>query len=305
MNLKILWLHPATQIVLYIALFFGLLYETWNLLGFLVPRNFQVLLMTQEVMESVYSVLCLILFVKYVQKRSFSSTGIVKKGAITETLLGFVLGFVVSGGAIAGMFLLGGYHPFAINLHANLVYPLILFFFAGLVEEVIFRLFVFQTCEKRWGTVKALIITSVLFGLVHMINIVQNASFQEQLTGCVFLIFEAGFLLNAVYLINRRVWLPLGMHWAWNFFEGPVFGTIVSGQNFGASLITAQTSGPFLLTGGPFGPEGSLSGLFVGVVCGGIATWYAIKHGAWVDRSSRLVPMTSNIDEIGAGEDSL
>jgi uncharacterized protein len=94
------------------------------------------------------------------------------------------------------------------------------------------------------------------------------------------------------------------VHWAWNFFEGPFFGTIVSGQDFGASLITAQTSGPFLLTGGPFGPEGSLSGLLVGVACGGIATWYAIKNGAWFDGSDRLIGIASNDGEIDAGDGS-
>jgi hypothetical protein len=270
-------------------MFLSMLYGSWLVIWAFVPADFKTRLMTQEIMEAVYSVLLLFLFAKFVQKRDFKSTGIVKKGALIETLIGFVLGFVVSGGAILGMILLGGYKVLNVNTSANLVYPLILFFFAAAVEEVIFRLFIFQTCEKRWGTVKALTITSVLFGLIHMINTVKSASVEQQLTGCIFLIFEAGFLLNAVFLINRRVWLPLGMHWAWNFFEGPIFGTIVSGQNFGASFLIAQVSGSFLVNGGPFGPEGSVPGLIVGIGCGALATWFAVTRGAWRERSDTTV----------------
>lgn len=241
-------------------------------------------LMLNEILEAVFCIVLLIYYVVEVQKRSFESTGIVKRGAIVETLVGFGLGFVVSGCTILGMYLVGAYKPVGMNLHANLIYPFILFFFAAIVEEVIFRLFIFQTCESRWGTTPALVVTSILFGLVHLINTVQHATFEQKFLGCLFLVFEAGFLLNALFLVNRRVWLPLGMHWAWNFFEGPIFGTIVSGQNFGASLLVAQTGGVMLASGGPFGPEGSLSGLIVGVACGALATWYSIKKGAWSQR---------------------
>jgi membrane protease YdiL (CAAX protease family) len=279
--LKNFWLHPATQIFCYISCFLILLYGSWSLINVVALLPTSASLMLNEILEAIYCVALLILFTVIIQKREFSTTGIVRRGVFVETAAGFVLGFVVSGGTIAGMSLVGAYKAEALNVHANLLYPLILFFFGAVVEEVIFRLFVFQTCEKKWGTVPALALSSILFGLVHMINTVEHSTVWQQLLSCVFLIFEAGFLLNAVFLINRRIWLPLGMHWAWNFFEGPVFGTYVSGQNFGSSLVVAHTSGPMLASGGPFGPEGSLSGLFFGVVCGALATYYSIKKGAW------------------------
>ncbi|MBS2001774.1 MAG: CPBP family intramembrane metalloprotease [Cyanobacteria bacterium SZAS LIN-5] len=281
--MKQFWLHPATQVFGYLSLFLILLYGSWSLLNQFVVMPMSLSLMLNVFLETVYCVLLLVLFVVVVQKRSFASTGIVTKGALNETVIGFFLGIIVSGGAILGMYLLGAYKVVALNWQANLVYPFILFFFAAIVEEVIFRVFVFQTCERKWGTVPALVIASTLFGLVHMINTVPDTTVWQQLLGCIFLIFEAGFLLNAVFLINRRIWLPLGLHWAWNFFEGPVFGTIVSGQNFGASLISAQTAGGTLASGGPFGPEGSVPGLVVGIVCGVIATWYSINKGAFAE----------------------
>lgn len=275
------WLHPVTQIVGYISLFLAMLYGSWLVIDVFAKMATIVQIMLNEILEAVYCVLLLIFYVVKVQKRKFDSTGIVKRGVVVETVAGFAMGFIVSGGAILGMYLLGAYKPVGMNLHANLIFPFILFFFGAVVEEVIFRLFVFQTCEKRWGTVPALVITSLMFGMVHMMNHVQNATFEQKLLGCMFLVFEAGFLLNALFLVNRRVWLPLGVHWAWNFFEGPIFGTIVSGQNFGASLLVAQMSGSMLASGGPFGPEGSVPGLIVGVACGALATWYSITKGAW------------------------
>lgn len=281
--MKRFWLHPATQIFSFLALFLQLLYVSWSLLNQFVVMPASFSLMLNVFLEAVYCVLLLLLFVVVVQKRSFVSTGIVKQGVIVETVIGFFLGIIVSGGAILGMYLLGSYKVVALNSQANLLYPLVLFFFAAIVEEVIFRVFVFQTCEKKWGTVPAMAIASTVFGLVHMINTVPNTTVWQQLLACVFLIFEAGFLLNAVFLINRRIWLPLGLHWAWNFFEGPVFGTVVSGQNFGTSLITAQTAGGVLASGGSFGPEGSVPGLVVGIICGAIATWYSVTRGAFAD----------------------
>ncbi|MBS1953135.1 MAG: CPBP family intramembrane metalloprotease [Cyanobacteria bacterium SZAS-4] len=278
------WIHPITQIVGYVALFLILLYGSWFFILHFFKMALLVELMLNEILEAIFCVLLLIFYVVEVQKRKFDSTGIVKRGVIVETVAGFALGLVVSGLTIFGMYMVGAYKPVGMNLQANLIYPFILFFFGAIVEEVIFRLFIFQTCERRWGTTPALVITSVSFGMVHLINTVQHSTFEQRLLGCMFLVFEAGFLLNALFLVNRRVWLPLGMHWAWNFFEGPIFGTIVSGQNFGASLLVAQTSGVMLASGGPFGPEGSASGLIVGVACGALAAWYSIKRGAWNQR---------------------
>ncbi|HEY9677850.1 MAG TPA: CPBP family intramembrane glutamic endopeptidase [Drouetiella sp.] len=282
--MKKIFLHPVVQVVLYVGLLLVLIYSSWSVVGGVVPADFNSQVMAQEVMQAFWCLALLVLFSVVFQRRTFASTGIVKEGCFLETVLGFVLGFIVSGGAIFGMYLLGSYHPLSINSDVKLIFPLMLFFFAAIVEEVVFRVFIFQTCEKHWGTTVALIVSSVLFGLAHMINHIQGATLEMQLTGCVYLMFEAGFPMMALFLIRRRIWLPLGLHWSWNFFEGPIFGTIVSGENFGPSLVVAKTTGPFLISGGPFGPEGSIAGLIVGVAFGALASWYAIKCGAWKDR---------------------
>ena len=70
-------------------------------------------------------------------------------------------------------------------------------------------------------------------------------------------IFLAGAFLALGYLTTRQLWLPIGLHIGWNFFEGVVFGFPVSGTETYSLLITNMV-GPDLWTGGPFGPEAGI-----------------------------------------------
>jgi hypothetical protein len=68
----------------------------------------------------------------------------------------------------------------------------------------------------------------------------------------------AGVFLGYGYTSTRQLWLPIGLHTGWNFFEGTVFGFPVSGMADFPSLIHITVKGPILLTGGAFGPEAGL-----------------------------------------------
>jgi hypothetical protein len=75
---------------------------------------------------------------------------------------------------------------------------------------------------------------------------------------------EAGLLLGAAYKWSGTLWVPIGIHWAWNFFQGPVFGFAVSGNDT-PSLIKPVIEGPDWLTGGPFGAEASVPAFILGL----------------------------------------
>lgn len=76
---------------------------------------------------------------------------------------------------------------------------------------------------------------------------------------------DTGLLLGAAYKWAGALWLPIGIHWAWNFAQGNIFGFAVSGEKAGESLLQARIEGAGWLTGGAFGAEASV----VAVVAGG------------------------------------
>ena len=85
----------------------------------------------------------------------------------------------------------------------------------------------------------------------------------------VFLASEAQ-LWRAAYEFSGNLWVPIGIHWAWNFFEGPFYGTTVSGSEPMFSIITPEITGKLTaeaakLTGGEFGPEASLVAFILGL----------------------------------------
>ena len=125
-------------------------------------------------------------------------------------------------------------------------------------EEVLFRGIVFRMIDDRWGTVVALVVSALIFGFVHITN--NNATVWSSVAIAV----EAGLLLGAAYKWSGTLWVPIGIHWSWNYFQGPVFGFAVSG-NGTPSLITPVIQGSDWLTGGSFGAEASIPAFVLGL----------------------------------------
>jgi hypothetical protein len=96
------------------------------------------------------------------------------------------------------------------------------------------------------------VISSVVFGFVHLLNPMAT------LTGAIFISIEAGLLLAAAYMLTRRLWLGIGFHISWNYFQSAVFGGVVSGGVAEPGLLKTVITGPDLITGGSFGLEASL-----------------------------------------------
>lgn len=141
-------------------------------------------------------------------------------------------------------------------------------------EEIVFRGVVFRLLEARLGTTIALVLSAAAFGLLHAGN--PGATWGSTLA----IACESGVLLGLAYAASRALWLPIGLHFGWNFTEGGVFGAAVSGgQNTG--LIVAPLSGPAWMTGGAFGPEASIAALLVSLGASAALAWYAMRAGAW------------------------
>jgi membrane protease YdiL (CAAX protease family) len=144
--------------------------------------------------------------------------------------------------------------------------------FAAVGEEIIFRGVIFRLLEEAFGTVVALVVSAIVFGLLHMLN--SGAT----ITGVVAVALEAGVLLGLAYVLARSLWLPIGIHLGWNFTEGGIFGSAVSG-GASAGVFPMALHGPTLVTGGTFGLEASIISVAVCLTASAILGGFAYKHG--------------------------
>jgi len=124
------------------------------------------------------------------------------------------------------------------------------FLAVGFYEELLFRGYYLQNLRDGSGLVIALFLSSAIFALAHLGN------FSSSIASSIG-IFAAGFFLAYGWIRTGALWLPIGLHIGWNFFQGPIFGFAVSGTPT-PSIVVHSVEGPELLTGGAFGPEAGL-----------------------------------------------
>ena len=174
---------------------------------------------------------------------------------------GLVVGAVFMAAVVLVMMVFGLYKITGVGTDKPLaiVSAFFLFLYVAVGEEILFRGVLFRWIDEKWGFAAALIVSSLLFGALHIGQ--PGATWWSSLA----IAIEAGLLLGAAYKYSGTLWLPVGIHWAWNFVQGNVFGFQVSGGNAGDSLIHASVSGPDLLTGGPFGAEASIITVILGL----------------------------------------
>ena len=203
---------------------------------------------------------------KYIDKKSFTSFGLKKdKAAVLDVISGVVNSAIIMAGIYFLMFYTGliefiGFSWWTDSISHDVqfsmaVMPVILSVFWKLVvvawwEELVFRGVVLQNIIKGMGLVWAVIISSILFGLVHVGN--PDATILSSL-----LIALITLQLIYAYLKTGQLWLSIGLHLGWNFFQASVFGFASSGRT-SPTMIMQNPIGPDWLSGGTFGAEGSI-----------------------------------------------
>jgi len=187
-------------------------------------------------------------------------TELAREGAGAAVARGALLGVLLFGAVILNLALLGDYDVHGLGSVGGAVGLVGFMAAAAVTEELLFRGVLLRIVEKRAGTWIALTLTGVLFGLMHLSN--PDAT----LWGAAAIAIEAGGMLGAAYVATRSLWLPIGLHFGWNFAESGIFSTEVSGNDTKQGLLDATVSGSKLLTGGDFGPEGSLYAVVFGLL---------------------------------------
>ncbi|GAB3406468.1 CPBP family intramembrane glutamic endopeptidase [Flindersiella endophytica] len=228
---------------------------------------------------AVVAVLVYGLAVRLTERRPVTEVG--RKGAVPAVGLGTLLGVGIFGCVIANIAFLGNYTVDGLGSPMGAVGLVGFMAAAAVTEELMFRGVLFRIVEERAGTWIALVVTGLLFGLSHLLN--PNAS----LWGALAIALEAGGMLTAAYVATRRLWVPIGLHLGWNFAAAGIFSTEVSGNGTPQGLLDAATSGPMLVTGGEFGPEGSLYSVVFCVLAAVVFLLVARKRGRLVPRGGR------------------
>lgn len=215
---------------------------------------------------------------RWIERRPLADLGLSRRHLLRDLLIGFLVGLLLQGTTIGVLALAGWYHMTALA-PGSVAIGLILqwlgvFLLVALFEEGVFRGVIFRLLERALGSWIAIILSALFFGLAHLMN--PGAT----LFGALAIALEAGTMLAAAYMLTRSLWLAVGIHWAWNFFEGPFFGTPVSGAgpHAGKALISSTLSGPSIWTGGAFGPEAGVVALLVCLTASALFLILAMRH---------------------------
>ncbi|MDR2753556.1 MAG: CPBP family intramembrane metalloprotease [Oscillospiraceae bacterium] len=244
-----------------------------------------------QMFGSILSVMCsvgatLLLF-KLLYKRPLRHMGLAgprAPGAAKDLLLGCGLGLAAISAA-AGVLLLGGGVVEYVNFKA-LTEPrfwvwLLLFVAVAFNEELFTRGLLMTVMKTTRSKATVLLVPAAVFALMHLGN--PAYSWLPALN-----IFLVGLVFGAFFLRTGQLWLPIGFHFAWNFFQGNFWGLEVSGLAT-PSLLKTRFTGPAWLTGGAFGAEG---GVAVTAVC---LVLLAVAWFAWPKRTAPAWSLGSDL----------
>ncbi len=192
--------------------------------------------------------------------------------ALREFAAGSALGFGVIAATIACLWLGGYYRVQGIGYLPSAGTLIGIGLFPAFFEEIITRGIIFRITEDSLGTWLAILFSALFFGFAHILN--PGATWIAALCIAV----EAGLLLAAAFITTRRLWLPIGLHFAWNFTLGGIFGSLVSGQSV-AGLLKSTLRGPDLFSGGEFGAEASIFAVITCTSAAIVLLVLAVRNG--------------------------
>jgi membrane protease YdiL (CAAX protease family) len=192
--------------------------------------------------------LAYLLYVRFVEWRRAGEVSLV--GAAGESAVGALIGGGLMNLAVGCLWLAGCYHVGGVRPVVTVVPVAGLLVIAAYWEELLLRVIVFRILEEWLGTGWSLALSAAAFAALHL----HNPHATPVSTASIAL---AGALLGAAFAVTRRIWLPAGLHFGWNFLQGGVFGVPISGFVTGG-LLAGSLTGPAALSGGAFGVEGSV-----------------------------------------------
>ncbi len=210
-------------------------------------------------------------FARFIEQRSVSELSL--QGMGRELGTGLLIGAGLYTACELLLMALGIYRITGFNPLGYLVPAIAMAVSSSVFEELLFRGVLYRSVEAWFGSWVALVVSSLVFGLTHLMNP------QSTLEGALFIAVEAGILLAAAFMLTRRLWLSIGFHLAWNYTQSAIFSGVVSGNDAAPGWIRSTVNGPDLLTGGRFGVESSVLALVLCTTTGIVMLVMAVRRG--------------------------
>lgn len=288
-------LKAGWRILLFFLIFFSfssIIFIIKPILGDITKRdfleNYSVIIISVLAIGATISTLFSRIFL---DKKTFVSLGLKwNKQAIKDIIFGFLLSGLMAGTFYLFLSSFGlldfiGYNLNDLDLNQSFDFVRFISVFTigslgillfehilvGYWEELVFRGYIFQNMIDGLGLTIAILISCFTYGIIHYMN--PNATILSST-----IIIGFGFLRIYGYLSTKMLWLSMGMHIGWNFFQGPIFGFSASGHKKATLLQHKFMSEKEYLTGGEFGPEGSILIIPILIFSILIMKWYSEKY---------------------------
>jgi uncharacterized protein len=230
--------------------------------------------------EAAAAVFIYIFLFSFYEKRKITELSYSSFGSNAN--LGFFTGFILQSLFIFVIFIAGTYTIVQVNPFGDMVPAFIAALTAGFVAEIIIIGIVFRLIEKQFGTALSLTIMIILFIIAH--SGVKNGNLVSVLSTSI----NAGLLLPAAYIFSRNLWVPIFLHFAWDFTEPGIYGAINPSISITKSLFDSKITGPRLITGGPLGPQNSIQALIICLITGILFLLLAKKK-------NNLIPFNTSV----------
>lgn len=205
--------------------------------------------------STIFQMGAIILYARFHELHDFKTIGFVKKKALGSYVKGYFIGILMIS-SVVFLAIISGSVNIIYNIKPVSFIVIALFFFAYMIqganEEVILRGYLTPQLCRVTTLRNTIIVSSLVFAAMHLGN--------EGISPLAFLnLFLYGIFMSLYFISTKNIWGVAAIHGAWNFFEGNIFGSAVSG-NFKTSSLIHLENNPALswLNGGTFGLEGGL-----------------------------------------------
>ena len=243
---------PLTKIILGLLICFAVFIIAQQLTGKIldlttIDKNYRNLI--KGIIASSFVIFTYIYFYRKYEKREIGEFS--GKGLLKNTILGVLIGTTLQGLTILVIYFFGDFQLISVNPFSSIITPFAVAFSVAIFEETLLRGIIFRIVEEKLGSYISLLISAIIFGAAHLLN--PDSSVISSI--CIGIV---GFMFGASYIYSRSLWLPIAIHFSWNFVQSGIFGAITSGNEKTSSLFSTKISGAEFITGGAFGPEGTI-----------------------------------------------